>query len=75
MSAQTNPKGETLKMEKLLTVKEAAEILHVHPVTLRRWAMEGKIASVKMGKARRFQLSDLNSFVATHAKPVKETTK
>jgi len=34
-------------MEKLYRIKEALEILGVHPKTLQRWAREGKIRVVR----------------------------
>lgn len=52
--------------EKLLTVTEVAEMLHIHPNTLRRWANEGKIASIRITSRgdRRFKPSDVNAFLA-----------
>lgn len=41
----------------LVTIKEAAEILGVHPQTLRRWEREGKIKPVRTaGGHRRYRL-------------------
>ncbi len=44
---------------KLLTTREAAERLHVHENTLRKWADEGKVPAVRIpgaGTHRRFQV-------------------
>lgn len=38
------PKTEAL----LITVSRAAELLCVHPATVRRWIREGKLSSVKL---------------------------
>ena len=52
--------------EKLLTVAEVAELLHVHPNTLRRWSDEGKIASYRITVRgdRRFRMGDVESFLS-----------
>ena len=51
--------------ERLLTVAEVSEMLHVHPNTLRRWADEGKIAAYRITNRgdRRFRPSDVNQFL------------
>jgi len=47
-------------MEKLYRLKEASEILGVHPKTLQRWAREGKIKTVKTaGGIRRIPESEI----------------
>ena len=38
--------------ERLLTVKEVAERLRVHPVTIRRWLLEGRIRGSQPGGAK-----------------------
>ena len=52
--------------ETLLTVAEVAQILHVHPNTLRRWSDEGKIASLRITQRgdRRFKKGDVETFLA-----------
>jgi len=35
--------------KKLLTIKEAANLLHVHENTLRRWCDEGVIPALRIG--------------------------
>jgi len=42
-------------MEKLYRIKEAAEILGVHPKTLQRWAREGKIRVVLRDEFKLFR--------------------
>lgn len=48
----------------LLTIQEAAEMLGVHPETLRRWDRSGKLKAIKLGKRgdRRFSKTDILKF-------------
>jgi len=45
----------------LLSIQEAAEMLGVHPETLRRWDRSGKLKAIKIGERgdRRFSRSDI----------------
>ena len=36
----------------LLTIKEAAKLINVHPNTLRNWEREGKLEAVRIGSRR-----------------------
>ena len=47
----------------LLTLKEACNMLRVHPNTLRNWEREGKIQAVRIGsrRDRRFTRASLSS--------------
>ena len=36
----------------LLTIKEAAALINVHPNTLRNWEREGKLEAVRIGSRR-----------------------
>ena len=51
--------------DKMLTVSEVAELLHVHPNTLRRWSDEGKIISycITSRGDRRYRKSDIDNFL------------
>jgi excisionase family DNA binding protein len=42
--------------DSLLTVKEAAKILRVHPETVRGWLREGALAGVKPGAGGRWRV-------------------
>lgn len=52
-------------MDKLLKLKEAAEILNVHPNTLRLWDRKGILVAIRIGekKARRYHLEDIKKFI------------
>ena len=55
--------NEPLSNDTWLTLSEAAELLDVHPTTLRRWANNGNIPTmVTPGGHRRFAASDLARF-------------
>ena len=53
-----------LNGSKLLTVKEAAQILHVHENTLKRWTDQGILSAFRIGPRgdRRLQEDDVNEF-------------
>ncbi len=40
------------ELHELLTIKEAAKLINVHPNTLRNWEKEGKIQAVRIGSRR-----------------------
>jgi excisionase family DNA binding protein len=52
-------------MEELLTLREAAQILKVHPNTLRSWDKKGLLIAVRIGekKARRYRKEDIEEFI------------
>ena len=39
-------------IQELLTIKEAARLINVHPNTLRNWEKDGKIQAVRLGSRR-----------------------
>ena len=41
----------------ILTVEEVAAVLRVHPRSVQRWAREGRVASVRVGRSYRIPLS------------------
>jgi excisionase family DNA binding protein len=51
--------------EKMLTVKEVAGLLNIHPNTLRRWSEQGRIVTYKINSRgdRRFKRSDIEKFL------------
>jgi len=52
-------------MEELLTIKEAAKALKVHPNTLRDWDKKGILKAVRIGikRALRYRKEDIESFI------------
>ena len=58
----------------LLRLKAVAEVLGVHPVTLRRWADESRVPVVRPGRERRFRTEELERFLglAPRAVPRRE---
>ncbi|RJO59150.1 helix-turn-helix domain-containing protein [Candidatus Parcubacteria bacterium] len=53
--------------KKLLTLKEASDLLGLKPVTLRKWDREGKLLAIRIGtrKDRRYRQGDLRVFLNT----------
>ena len=49
-------------MDNLLSVKQVAYILKVHPLTIRRYIKEERLKAVKSGGNVRIKESDLNEF-------------
>ncbi len=52
-------------MEELLTLKETAQILKVHPNTLRLWDNKGVLKAVRIGikKIRKYRKKDIENFI------------
>jgi excisionase family DNA binding protein len=49
--------------EPLLTAEEAADHLRIHVKTVQKFAREGRIPTVRIGKYWRFRLSSLDFWV------------
>ena len=62
MVLQNAPRATDAKM---LTVREASQVLSVHPNTLRKWSDRGMIPTYRIGnrRDRRFVMSDLVDFM------------
>ena len=52
---------------RMLTVSEVAEILHVHPNTVRAWSDNGLLKAYRVGYRhdRRFRLQDIDKFLTS----------
>jgi excisionase family DNA binding protein len=49
----------------IFTVDQVAEILHLHPKTVRGFIREGKLMAKKIGKVWRIQKHDVDAFAGT----------
>lgn len=63
-------KNEKPSLSKLLTIRQAAEILNVHVETLRRWDKSGKLKAIKINSRgdRRYQVEGLEAFIQKKGK-------
>lgn len=57
-----------MKKNNLLKLSEAAELLNVHPNTLRKWDKKGILKAVRFGERgdRRYRKEDLDKFTNKH---------
>lgn len=51
--------------EPLISAHEAGRLLGIHPVTVLRWAREGRVPHRRIGRRVAFRTSELNQWVAT----------
>ena len=58
--------ADSERMDKTLTPREVAELLHVHPNTLKRWSDKGRIVAYRINPRgdRRYRLQDIDCFLA-----------
>jgi len=54
------------RMDNMLTPREVAELLHIHPNTLKRWSDKGRIKVYRINPRgdRRYKRGDINHFLA-----------
>ena len=52
-------------MERMLTLKEVAQILKVSPLTVLNWVKAGKLRAYKLGRIYRVAEKDLEVFLAS----------
>ena len=55
----TEEQVKVIQSKEWLTLKEAAMLLNVSPLTLRRWVLSGKMKSKKKGRKHTFKKMDL----------------
>jgi len=67
--------GNGRHLEELMTVREVAGLLHVHPNTLRRWSSSGRIRAYRISARgdRRFRREEVIRFLAELG-PVEDST-
>ena len=55
--------------ESLLTVREVAQLLHIHNNTVRRWSDEGLLKTYRISRRgdRRFKREDVNRFLDSNS--------
>jgi excisionase family DNA binding protein len=56
----TEAQVKAIQAKEWLTLKEAALLLNVSPLTLRRWVLAGKVKSKKVGRKHMFSKADLH---------------
>ena len=56
-------------MEEYYTVAQAAIVLKVHPLTVRRYVREGKLKASRVGGNVRIAVSDLKTFIQDFIAP------
>ena len=56
----------------VLTLKEVADRLRLHPNTLRRYIKEGKLAAMKFGRVWRVEEKDLEEFMRANKRGVRK---
>ncbi len=61
-------------MENLFNINQAAFILKVHPLTVRRYIKEGKLKAFKVGGNVRIKEKDLQEFNKDYTPTSRETT-
>lgn len=64
LSAHHTTSAQIPRRAELLNVNEAARFLAVSPSTLYGWVWQRRIPFVKVGRAVRFDMADLERFIA-----------
>lgn len=58
----SKPRAFRQEFESLLGAADAASLLNLHPVTLLRWAREGRLPHLRLGRKVMFRASELNAW-------------
>ena len=59
-------------MQKLLSVKEASELLALKPATIRAWLLRRKLPRVNCGRAVRIPADAIAQFIERNTVPARE---
>ncbi len=62
----------TLNPDKLLTVDALAEEISVTPACIRRWILERKLTTIKIGRLVRIPPSEVQRIIKKGLRPAKE---
>jgi excisionase family DNA binding protein len=57
-------------MPQIMTTKELAKYLKLHEITICKYAAEGKIPAVRIGRVWRFDKDAIDDFIAEGTPPV-----
>jgi PTS system nitrogen regulatory IIA component len=57
-------------MESILTTQDVAKLLRLSKSTVYKYAEDGKIPSVKVGKSRRFLPGDIQAYLQSLKQPI-----
>ena len=58
--------------ESCLTTAEVAEILKLHPQTIRNWILRGDLPALRVGRSHRIARSDFERFIdASYRRPAR----
>lgn len=59
-------------MQRLLSIKEASEMLALKPATIRAWLLRRKLPRVNCGRAVRIPAEAVTEFIERHTVPARE---
>lgn len=59
-------------MKEIMTVDDVAELLAVHPQTIRKWLRKGEITAADTPAGYRFIPADINAWLSKHRRPVQQ---
>jgi excisionase family DNA binding protein len=60
---------------RLLTLREVADYLHVHPGTVYRLVKNGQLRGLRVGRDFRFDIRNLDDFIRRGGTPPSESQK
>jgi excisionase family DNA binding protein len=65
MSALAPSSQKPVPFEPLISAVDAGQLLDLHPVTLLRWAREGRIPHRRLGRRVVFRISELDKWLSS----------
>ena len=65
MRALAPPSQMPVPFEPLISAVDAGQLLDLHPVTLLRWAREGRIPHRRLGRRVVFRISELDKWLSS----------